>query len=108
MLQLLDTVKVLQRKGYTHNLVPCFDHLCTEGVSIYPSEIFFDQVIRFENASDPDDQAILYAISAPTKKIKGLYVDSYGLYHDELATAFFKRLQFCRTLNREIDTAPIS
>jgi hypothetical protein len=108
MLQLLDTVKYLERKGYRENLTPCYDHLCCGKVEIYPSEIYFDQVIRFENASDPDDQAILYAISAPSKKIKGLYVDSYGLYHDELSPSILKRLQFCRSINHEIDALPPS
>ena len=106
MLQLLDTVKTLQRKGYCGNLVACFDHLCCDGVDLYPSEIYFDQVIRFENASDPADQAILYAISAPSKKIKGLYIESYGLYHDELSPSILRRLQFCRKLNRDIDSLP--
>lgn len=106
MQQLLDTIKTLQRQGYTGNLVPSYDHLSCGEINLYPSDIFFDQVIRFETASDPDDQSILYVISAPAKKVKGLYVDSYGLYHDNLAPAFYQRLQFCRSINRGIDAMP--
>lgn len=106
MLQLFDAVKLLQRKGYGENLVPHYDHLTCGDIKLYPSEIFFDHILRFENASDPDDQSILYAISVPSKKIKGLYVESYGLYHDEWSPVLLQRLQFCRSIKREIDRIP--
>ncbi len=106
MLQLLDAVKVLQRKGYTENLVAHFDHLTCGEVKLLPPEIYFDHILRFENASDPDDQAILYAISSPSKKIKGIYIESYGLYHDEWAPELLQRLKFCRSIKREIDRLP--
>lgn len=73
--------------GYTENLIPVEDHLsCQMGaIELYPEDIRVDHIIRFENTSDPDDQSILYAISSPTKGVKGLYVDSYGVYHDNLS-----------------------
>lgn len=94
MLQLAPTVQKLQSQGYFANLVPRFDHFkcLSRTVVVYPADITVDCMIRFENASDPDDQSILYAITDYSQNLKGLYVDSYGLYHDELSPAMIKAL----------------
>lgn len=83
------------KKGYVENLVPHFDHFeCRDGaVKLYLNEIHIDDMMRFENTSDPDDQAILYAISSGPNDLKGLYVDSYGLYHDDLAPEIIRFLR---------------
>lgn len=92
-----DAIKELQAKGYTHNLILAYDHFKTEddNIKLYPKDIFFDEVMRFENTSDPDDQSILYAISSLVDQVKGLYVESYGLYHDEISPLIIKRMQYC-------------
>lgn len=97
MLQLAPTIKILQNDGYTENLVPRFDHFeChSREYLIYAGDITVDHVIRFENTSDPDDQSILYAISDNKQKLKGLYIDSYGLYHDDLSQPMIKALSVC-------------
>ncbi|MBC7465503.1 MAG: hypothetical protein H7256_05880, partial [Bdellovibrio sp.] len=85
MQTLCEAIKNFEMKGYKENLICCFDHLKSQcrKISILPSEIDVTDVYRFENASDPDDQSILYAISIPSKNIKGLYIESYGLYHED-------------------------
>lgn len=95
-------IKEFESKGYNESLIPCFDHFYfgPDKIELYPHEIFFDEIVRFENFSDPDDQAILYAISAPTKKTKGLYSESYGLYHDDLSQAMIERMKFCHDLKK--------
>lgn len=100
MSTLTKTIKELQSRGYKENLTVVFDHFHygPDKIELYPHEIFFDEVIRFENLSDPDDQSILYAISAPAKNVKGIYVDSYGLYHDNLSTSIIERMKFCHDI----------
>lgn len=95
-------IKDLQSKGYKENLTLNFDHFFygPDKIKLYPHEIFFDEVLRFENSSDPDDQSILYAISAPAKNIKGLSVDSYGLYHDSLSSSMIDRMKFCHDIKK--------
>lgn len=95
MVSLTDVIHDLQRKGYVENLTPKFDHFeCQSGkFKLYPGEIEIDKVIRFENASDPDDQAILFAICSKLQGLKGVYVDSYGLQHDELSPAVLGKLK---------------
>ncbi len=94
MIGLTDTIQELEAEGYVENLVPRFDHFeCRSSkILIYPNEIEVDKVIRLENTSDPDDQAIVFAISIPKKNLKGLYVDSYGTYHDDLSKDILDRL----------------
>ena len=102
MICVTDSIKELQKKGYKENFELQFDHLaCRDGkFQLYPQDIFFDEVIRFENTSDPDDQSILYAISVPKKNMKGLWVVSYGLYHEDLSQSMIERMKFCHALKR--------
>ena len=97
-----DSIKELQAKGYTASFELCYDHFsCGSGaVVIQPDELFFDEVLRFENSSDPDDQSILYVISVPGTNLKGLCAESYGLYHDDLSQSMIHRLQECHAQRR--------
>ncbi|MBC7420658.1 MAG: hypothetical protein H7328_08015 [Bdellovibrio sp.] len=98
MLCLSDTITTLQSGGYTENLVPGYDHLtCQSGkYTLYPKDFFIDEIFRFENSSDPSDQSILYAITCDKHNIRGLYIESYGVYHDELSAAMLERIKYCR------------
>ncbi len=95
MMSLVEGIHKMQEKGYTANLVPKFDRLeCDMGnIKLYPDDLVIDKMIRFENTSDPDDQSILYAISSPSQNVKGIYVESYGTYHDELSHEMIERLK---------------
>lgn len=98
MICLTDTIRELQKKGYTYSFVPQFDHFtCSdERYQIRPQDFYIDEIYRFENESDPDDQSILYALDCQKLGIKGLYVESYGLYHDELSAQMLERIKYCR------------
>lgn len=82
-----EAIEIYRKNGYTENLVPYFDHLATDSnqLKIWPHDIVVDEICRFENSSDPNDQSIMYVISVPSRDIKGLYSESYGLYHDNLS-----------------------
>jgi hypothetical protein len=95
MVSLSDSIRQLAKVGYSENLSPKNDHFeCRSGMhKLYPKEIVVDKIIRFENTSDPDDQSIVYAISAPAKNLKGIYVESYGLGQDGLSKEMLERLK---------------
>ena len=99
-----DAIRELQAKGYTENLSACFDHLsCRSGeVQLYPQDFYIDEMLRFENSSDPDDNSILYAITCKNHKIKGLYIESYGTYHDELSAGMLDRIKLCRMQQQKL------
>ncbi|MEZ5238981.1 MAG: hypothetical protein R2716_08515 [Microthrixaceae bacterium] len=69
----------LARSGYTaqflvhHDGVECRECHCTVG----PEELTVDETVRFEGMSNPDDEAVLFAISAECGH-KGTLVASYG------------------------------
>lgn len=89
-----EALRELERQGYTESLTTKYDRFEARGgeVKIYPDDMVVDQIFRFENASDPDDQAILYAISSPDHKVKGVHIDSYGIYHTEYSPEVLERL----------------
>lgn len=58
----------------------------THGDRFDPAEVEVDHVLRFEGPSDPGDEQILYALTAPDGH-RGLYSPAYGTYAstDDLA-----------------------
>jgi hypothetical protein len=54
-------------------------------------EFNVDKVLRFEGMSDPDDNAILYAISTNTGH-KGTLVDGYGISGGQISKAMMDKL----------------
>lgn len=95
MMQLSEALQYMKEDGYVENLIPCYDHFEARSgeIRLDPEDIVIDDIFRFENASDPDDQSIAYAISSRKSDVKGVYVESYGLYHDELSQAMIRKLQ---------------
>lgn len=60
--------------------------------SLTPDEFEIDKIYRFEGMTNPEDQAILYAISSPKFGVKGVLVNGYGPTSDEMADAIIKKL----------------
>jgi hypothetical protein len=95
MQSLSSVIHQLDIIGYSENLSAKIDHFeCRSGqFKLYPKDVVIDNVFRFENTSDPDDQSILYAISAPSMGLRGIYVESYGIHQDELCNDMIERLK---------------
>ena len=60
-------------------------------IGIQPEDFQVDEVYRFEGSST-DDNSILYAISSKNG-IKGLLVDAYGVYDENISEEMRKRLR---------------
>ena len=96
MLSLAETIKNFQEYGnYTENLSAHDDHFecCSGKYKIFPRNFEVDKMVRFENASDPDDNSILYAITDPTQNLKGLYVEGYGAGQPSLSREMIDKLK---------------
>lgn len=63
-------------------------------------DFMVDEVFRFEGASNPDDNAVLYAISTTSGK-KGVLVDGYGYSGGQISDEMLKKLDLKR--NRPVD-----
>ncbi len=92
---LSETVNGLRKDGYTLDLnirKDCLICSRTE-TSLSPEDFEIDKVYRFEGPSNPDDEAIVYAISSPKHGVKGVLVNAYGIYSDQASDALVEKLK---------------
>lgn len=84
----------LRRQGYTadFNLRPDCLYCAALDLKLPPGEFAVAKVFRFEGDSDPADQAILYAIAAIGRDVRGVLVNAYGVYADPLTAAMEAKL----------------
>ena len=55
--------------------------------------INIDKSFRFDVDENPADQAMLYAISSEKHHLKGLLVNGYGLYSDDMVNEMLEKLE---------------
>ncbi len=89
---LTEALTDLKKKGYTENLNLKPDCIECRSLQLYPGDFMIDSFYRFEGASNPDDNSIVYAISS-NKGIKGTLVDAYGMYADSLNEDMIRKLR---------------
>lgn len=84
------TTKSIQR-GYTENFKVTEQGLYGATTDIYylPNEVKIDNFYRFEGASDPQDNSILYLLETHDG-VKGILIDSYGADADDFITDFIR------------------
>jgi len=92
---LSETVKNLKKLGYTFDFNIRKDCLICHDTNMVlsPEEFQIDKVYRFEGESNPDDEAIVYAISSPKFKIKGILINGYGPSADEASAKMVEKLR---------------
>ncbi|GAO42743.1 cupin domain-containing protein [Flavihumibacter petaseus] len=92
---LSQTVNGLAAAGYTTDFNIREDCLVCQHTNtvLSPQEFNIDKVYRFEGASDPDDQAVVYAISSPKFGMKGVLVNGYGIFADEASSKLVDKLK---------------
>lgn len=90
---LVETLEKLRKEGYTVDFNIRFDSLICEKASLLPQDFMVDQTFRFEGNTNPSDQAILYAISSISGDLKGVLVNSYGVYADEMTEKLINKLK---------------
>ncbi|RED23634.1 hypothetical protein BD847_2697 [Flavobacterium cutihirudinis] len=79
---LFETINGLIKLGYTHDFIIRGEYLvCYQfNIILAPNDFEIDKVYRFEEASDPDYQSTIYAISSKSHNLKGILVNGYGMY----------------------------
>lgn len=95
-ISLSDAINDLKAKGYTEDfnlLQNCIE--CRErNFKIFHNEFHIDQVFRFDVNTDPGDQSVLYAISSDKHNVKGLLVNGYGIYTEDLSNEMLEKLKY--------------
>ncbi len=91
---LSEAIDQLYKKGYNYDFNLKGD--CLEcpllNLKLRPEEFEVDEVHRFEGMSSTDDNSILFAISSD-KEIKGILVDAYGVYAENISEAMRLKLR---------------
>lgn len=91
---LSEAITRLVDAGYVHDFRPVGHQLvCGRCEARFdPAEMTVDEVVRFEGVSDPDDQAILFALgSGPGQR--GVFSSAYGVGASSADIAILLALQ---------------
>jgi|SRR6476620_631333 len=94
---------------YMKSLVTCLNRMITDGYTedfkvtdnglealqagkrYKADEVSVINFFRFEGASDPEDNAILYVLQTKDG-LKGTLIDAYGLYNDQQISRFISQV----------------
>lgn len=104
MKTLTSCISKLTLDGYTENFKASERGLLSlQQEKIYePTQIHVINFYRFEGASDPADNSILYAIET-NDGIKGTLVDAYGPYADARVVSFMQEVEDIHKKKTEIN-----
>jgi hypothetical protein len=91
---LTEALAGLKAEGYTRDLNIAFDKLqCAEdGSCLVAGEFHIDHIYRFEDDTDPAGQSAVYAISSNDGSIRGVLVNAYGVYADDVSADLLRAL----------------
>lgn len=75
-----DALRRLEAAGYGEQLRASGGLLICLGAQVtgLPGDFHVDEVVRFEGASDPDDEAAVFALTHVPTGTRGTYVVAYG------------------------------
>lgn len=92
---LVEGINALRKLGYTEDFnlrQNCIE--CRNGdFEIFHNEFEIDKHFRFEGESNPDDSSILYAISSEKYNLKGILVNGYGIYSEDITDEMLDKLK---------------
>lgn len=91
---LFKTVNRLTNDGYTDDFKAEKDGLrSTKTGTLYtPESLTIEESIRFEGETNPDDEAVVFALKCPKSGVKGTYITAYGTDMDPLDIEMVNRL----------------
>lgn len=92
---LTDAVADLEKRGYEYDFQLSADYIECKAIDLMlmPEEFEIDEFYRFEGMTDPDDSAVIYAISSRVGNLKGVIIDAYGAYAENLSPELLDKLK---------------
>lgn len=88
-----DAIAQLKQQGYTLDFNLEENRLMAGEHTYTADEFEIVDLYRYEGPSDPADEAVVYALAAPSG-VKGTLVTGYGYSIDEAAVETLKRLHY--------------
>jgi hypothetical protein len=91
---LVEATNDLMKRGYTENLSLEGDTVDDKEkkVQMTADDFEIDEFYRFEGASNPDDNSIVYAVTSRKYGLKGVLVNAFGTYANNSASAIEAKL----------------
>src|SRR5665213_3684569 len=91
---LVEATNDLMQRGYTENLSLEGDTVDDKSKDIHmgADDFEIDEFYRFEGQSNPSDMSIVYGISSPKYKLKGVLVNAYCTYANDSSSAIEAKL----------------
>jgi len=92
---LTEAVADLEKRGYEYDFTLAEDGLECKSLDLFlmPEEFEIEEFYRFEGMTDPDDSAVIYAISSPVGNLKGVLIDAYGAYAENISPELLNKLK---------------
>ncbi|MBE8712301.1 phosphoribosylpyrophosphate synthetase [Sphingobacterium hungaricum] len=92
---LVDGINGLKKEGYIEDFnlkQNCIE--CRNGeYKIFHDEFQIDKFFRFDDDTDPGNEAILYAVSSGKYDLKGVLVNAYGIYSEDITNEMLEKLK---------------
>jgi hypothetical protein len=91
---LVEATNDLMKRGYTENLSLEGDTVDDKEkkVQMTADDFEIDEFYRFEGASNPDDNSIVYAVTSRKYGLKGVLVNAFGTYANTSTSAIEAKL----------------
>lgn len=91
---LREAIARLERRGFERSFRPLPDGRLELGPdeALDPAALVVDEVVRFEGESDPDDEAVLFALRSRDGRIRGTFVATFGTATDPACAAVMERM----------------
>ena len=91
---LSEAIDGLKKRGYTEdlNLKPHCVECAALDLQLHPEHFTVDEYHRFEGASNPSDNSIVYAIHS-NDGVKGVLVDAYVMYSESMTEDMARKLR---------------
>lgn len=92
---LTEAVADLEKRGYEYDFQLSADYIECKAIDLklMPEEFEIDEFYRFEGMTDPDDSAVIYAISSRVGNLKGVIIDAYGAYAENISPELLDKLK---------------
>ena len=84
----------LKNRGFKldFNLANGVLHSSSENIYLQPEDFSISELYRFEGISDPADNSVVYGIISDKYNVKGVFVNAYGVYSDDISEELLKKL----------------
>jgi hypothetical protein len=97
-------IRRLERAGFSGSFRARPDGLLAlEANRLYaPEDLVVEEIVRFEGDSDPEEQAVLFALSSRDGRARGTFIATYGVFADPTAAEIMRRLEAPATRRRRV------